>query len=156
MHFRGKAIIYGKRRKYGIVSGYRPHLAEKDSDELYGIVFTEVSETVVDKFFDCVIMTPYENVDYSILQLNEIYDIREGAKSVGEIVLIERIHSELEVVKSTRNLSEKVSCDCIGTIVMVHTSPRVAYEVEFVDAQGNTLEILTVEEKDIVASNMRR
>lgn len=34
MYFKGKAIIYEKQRKYGIKSGYRPHLAKNGSNEL--------------------------------------------------------------------------------------------------------------------------
>lgn len=91
MYFLGKAIIYSEKRKCGIAVGYRPHLAKKNSDELYGIEFLEASENAVDKYVDCIINTPYEKVDYSCLKINEKYDIREGRNVVGEIVLLGRM-----------------------------------------------------------------
>lgn len=60
--------------------------------------------------------------------------------------------NEYEVIKSTHNLSDKVPNDCVGTVLIVHQSQPVAYEVEFVDEEGNTLEILTVFERDIKPS----
>ena len=59
---------------------------------------------------------------------------------------------EYEVIKSTHNISGKVPKDCVGTVLIVHQSQPIAYEVEFVDEKGNTLEILTVFERDIKES----
>lgn len=56
---------------------------------------------------------------------------------------------EYDVVVSIRNLSEKVLKGTTGTILMVFDSSPNQYEVEFVDEQNNTLEILTVIEIDI-------
>ncbi|MGE7274887.1 DUF4926 domain-containing protein [Brevibacillus panacihumi] len=56
---------------------------------------------------------------------------------------------EYDVVKSIRHLSEKVLKGTIGTILMVFDSSPNQYEVEFVDEENNTLEILTVIEGDI-------
>lgn len=57
--------------------------------------------------------------------------------------------NELDVVKAKRKLSEKVKQNTEGTIVMVYDEPRIAYEVEFVDSDDESLEILTVEAEDI-------
>lgn len=57
--------------------------------------------------------------------------------------------NELDVVKAKRKLSEKVKQNTEGTIVMVYDEPRNAYEVEFVDSDDESLEILTVEAEDI-------
>ena len=60
----------------------------------------------------------------------------------------ENSYKELQVVKAKRVLSEKVPEGCVGTVVYVHSAK--AYEVEFVNSEGATLEVLTVEEKDIM------
>lgn len=57
--------------------------------------------------------------------------------------------NELDVVKAKRKLSEKVKQNTEGTIVMVYDEPRIAYEVEFVDSDDESLGILTVEAEDI-------
>lgn len=57
--------------------------------------------------------------------------------------------SELDTVVAKRQLSDKIKTNTKGTIVLVYDNPRVAYEVEFVDKNGETLELLTVEGKDI-------
>ena len=56
---------------------------------------------------------------------------------------------EYDVVKSRRHLSKNVLKGTTGTILMVFDSSPYQYEVEFVDEQYNTLEILTVIEVDI-------
>lgn len=56
---------------------------------------------------------------------------------------------ELDVVLAKKDLSNLVRNGCIGTIVMVYEKPRLAYEVEFFDNKGETLEILTVEKDDV-------
>lgn len=56
---------------------------------------------------------------------------------------------EYTVVVATKDLSKGVRRGCIGTIVMVYDDPSLAYEVEFFDNNGNTIELLTVEPNDI-------
>lgn len=56
---------------------------------------------------------------------------------------------ELDVVRANKNLSKSVLKGCIGTIVLIYNKPRLAYEVEFFDEEGETLELLTVEKDDI-------
>jgi len=58
------------------------------------------------------------------------------------------MYKELQVVKAKRRLSEKVPEGCLGTIVYVYSAK--VYEIEFVNKEGDTLEVLTVEEKDIM------
>ena len=57
--------------------------------------------------------------------------------------------NENDVVKAKRILSEKVLMGCIGTVVMVYQNPSLAYEVEFIDGDDNTIELLTVQPSDI-------
>ena len=57
--------------------------------------------------------------------------------------------NENDVVKATRNLSINVMKGFIGTIVMVYQKPSLAYEVEFYDNQGDSIELLTVQPTDI-------
>ena len=48
---------------------------------------------------------------------------------------------ELTIVKIRGdNSGINVPLSALGTVVMVHRHPRVAYEVEFVDSNGNTIE----------------
>ncbi|MDR2487588.1 MAG: DUF4926 domain-containing protein [Clostridiales Family XIII bacterium] len=56
---------------------------------------------------------------------------------------------EYAIVKAERDLSDKVLKGCQGTVVLVHTSPKLGYEVEFVDDEGDTLAVLTVYPADI-------
>ena len=67
------------------------------------------------------------------------------------------MYEELQVVKATKNLSDKVKLGCIGTILYVYFEEKRGYEVEFVNADYETLDILTVGETDIeiVENNMR-
>lgn len=51
---------------------------------------------------------------------------------------------EYAVVMAIKNLSPKVPEGTIGTVVMVYTGPTWGYEVEFVDDNHETLEVLTV------------
>lgn len=56
---------------------------------------------------------------------------------------------EYDVVKSTKQLSEKVPKESEGTVLVVFDADPTAYLVEFFGDQNNTLEILTVSEPDI-------
>ncbi|PJZ75673.1 DUF4926 domain-containing protein [Leptospira neocaledonica] len=55
---------------------------------------------------------------------------------------------EYEMVKLKRNIGS-MPAGSVGTIVFVHHDPRVAYIMEFLDADGNTLDLITVEEADV-------
>lgn len=151
MIFQGKAIIYSTYRKSGIVPGYRPHLAKKNSDELYGVEFVDISETALDKYVDCKFKTSYENVDYSILHLDEKYDIREGSKSVGEVIITGKTEFyEHQMVKAARDISANIKEGCIGVIVFVITEPSEGFLVEFFDDKSNTIDIVEVKKEDIM------
>lgn len=89
MIYKAEVITYSEKRKFPILAGYRPHLALKHTDELLGVEFLEVTDDVLDQYTECIIKTSYNNVDYSILKINETYDVREGKNVVGEIVLKE-------------------------------------------------------------------
>lgn len=54
-----------------------------------------------------------------------------------------------EVVIAQRLLSEKVRKGTRGTVLMAFTEPSVGYMVEFVDNEGNSLDVLTVKDIDI-------
>jgi len=59
--------------------------------------------------------------------------------------------NEYDVVKLKENMpSENLSTDDIGAIVMVYEGDPPEYEVEFVDATGQTLALLTVKEQALV------
>lgn len=57
---------------------------------------------------------------------------------------------EYDVVRSTRQLSGCIPSGTIGAILMVFPSEPAHYEVEFVDSEGESLGVLTVEEGDLV------
>ncbi len=59
------------------------------------------------------------------------------------------MYNEHDVIKAKRNLSESVLKGCVGTIVLIYQKPSLAYEVEFFDNIGDTLELLTVQPNDI-------
>ena len=61
---------------------------------------------------------------------------------------------EYTVVIAVKALSPKVNRGCIGIIVMVYDNPTLAYEVEFFDNRGNTIELLTVKPNEIEAKTM--
>ena len=56
---------------------------------------------------------------------------------------------EHTMVQAARNLSEKILKGCKGAVVFVYDDPRLAYEVEFVDGEEHTIELLTVMPSDI-------
>lgn len=58
---------------------------------------------------------------------------------------------EYDVVKSVRELNDKVPKDSVGTVLMILSA--VEYEVEFVDSEGNTLDVITVSDRDIRKHN---
>lgn len=68
MKYKGRVIIFANKRKYPIVAGYRPHLASKGSNNLMGIHFIDVKESVLNQYTDCIIGTSYEQVGYKGFQ----------------------------------------------------------------------------------------
>jgi len=56
---------------------------------------------------------------------------------------------EYDIVESTKVLSDSVVVGCKGTVVMIYTDPILGYEVEFMAANGETLDVLTVYPDDI-------
>ncbi|WP_273127806.1 DUF4926 domain-containing protein [Bacillus weihaiensis] len=54
---------------------------------------------------------------------------------------------ELDVIRARRRLSPFVEFGTLGTIVLKHKEND--YEIEFVDEQGQTLDLLTVNKNDI-------
>lgn len=75
--------------------GYRPHLSCVNSDYLMGVEFIWF-DTIIqcDKYVNCIIKTLYENVDYSLLKVNNIYEVREGKNRVGKLKLLEIIENK--------------------------------------------------------------
>ena len=56
---------------------------------------------------------------------------------------------EYDVIQAKRDLSQVVKQGTKGAIMLiVHNEPN-KYEVEFVDSNGDTLELLTVDEIDL-------
>ncbi len=74
MKYRAKVLINSKKRRFPIAVGYRPHIAKKDSDNLLGIEFIDLSDNKI----DCVICTSYPWVDYKELKEGHTYYVREG------------------------------------------------------------------------------
>jgi hypothetical protein len=52
-------------------------------------------------------------------------------------------------VKATKNLSDCVPIGRIGVVVLIYDNPSLAYEVEFFDDEGDTIEVLTVLPSDV-------
>jgi hypothetical protein len=46
---------------------------------------------------------------------------------------------------------DRLAAGSVGTVVMVYSSPRVGYEVEFTDGGIITLALLTLGDEDLVA-----
>ncbi|MGN2428951.1 DUF4926 domain-containing protein [Klebsiella electrica] len=59
---------------------------------------------------------------------------------------------EYDVVKAKKNLSATVSQGCLGAVVLIYQEPTIGYEVEFVNREGDTLDVLTVYPDDIELS----
>ncbi len=57
--------------------------------------------------------------------------------------------NEYDVVKAKRSLSPKISKGCRGAVLMVFDEPSLAYEVEFVDEIGVTIDVITVYPNDL-------
>lgn len=56
---------------------------------------------------------------------------------------------EYDVVVAVKQLSDKIKKGDIGTILIIHSHESPAYEVEFVNAEGETLDIMTVKGEQI-------
>ncbi|WP_054744002.1 DUF4926 domain-containing protein [Cellulosilyticum ruminicola] len=56
---------------------------------------------------------------------------------------------EYDVVRTARRLNTNIDKEQQGEIVIVFEDETKAYEVEFVDESGNTLDVLTVREVDL-------
>ncbi len=58
--------------------------------------------------------------------------------------------SELTLVKSLKDVPDKdIKVGDIGTIVYCYTEPREGYEVEFLDKEGYTKDVLTYERYEL-------
>jgi hypothetical protein len=60
---------------------------------------------------------------------------------------------EYDIVAASRMLSNKVSIGTKGVVLLIYDAIMINFEVEFVDADGNTLEILTVSYDDVSKVN---
>lgn len=56
---------------------------------------------------------------------------------------------DYDVVRSVRSLDQNVPKGTSGAVLMVFESANSRYEVEFVSDAGETLAVLTVDEKDL-------
>lgn len=56
---------------------------------------------------------------------------------------------EYDVVRARYNLSTNVPKYSKGVVLIIFEKPSIAYEVEFVDDLGNTIDLLTVKQEDI-------
>lgn len=61
---------------------------------------------------------------------------------------------EYDAVQLKRDLPEHdLKAGTRGAIVMVHHEPYRAYEVELIDEEGWTLDVLTLKDEDLLAAN---
>jgi hypothetical protein len=58
--------------------------------------------------------------------------------------------NEFEVVRLKRD-QPGIKAGANGTVLMVYESPRVGYEVEFLDESGHTLALLSLYDDDLEA-----
>ena len=56
---------------------------------------------------------------------------------------------EYDVIRAKEQLTDKVYKGCKGAVLMVFEGDTIAYEVEFIDGEGESLEVITVRDKDI-------
>lgn len=56
---------------------------------------------------------------------------------------------EYDVVVSNKILSKNVLKGCRGAVLICYYSENNEYEIEFVDANGETIEVLTVSGSDL-------
>jgi hypothetical protein len=56
---------------------------------------------------------------------------------------------EYDIVYAVRDISKDVLKDCKGTVLIVHQRSPSAYEVEFVNENLQTIDVLTVNDEDI-------
>lgn len=62
------------------------------------------------------------------------------------------IFRELQVVEAKANVpGTAVRAGDLGTVVMVHTTPYRAYEVEFIDDEGETIAMLALRPNQLKA-----
>jgi hypothetical protein len=84
-------ITMNEKKTNKVNTGYRPHLALPNSDELLGVQFVNfIDEVITNQPTLAVIETMYD-IDYSSLQVNTIFDIREGRNIVGKGIIKEII-----------------------------------------------------------------
>ncbi len=59
---------------------------------------------------------------------------------------------EYDIVRLQRTLSERLPAGTVGTVLMVYDEPDLpkSYEVEFVDAAGRTIAVLTIRAEDVI------
>jgi hypothetical protein len=57
--------------------------------------------------------------------------------------------NEYDVIKAKERLTDKVYKGCKGAVLMVFEGESIAYEVEFIDEDGESLEVITVRDEDI-------
>lgn len=55
-----------------------------------------------------------------------------------------------DIVKSLKDLNDTVLKNCKGTVLIVYSNHPPDYEVEFVNDDFETLDVLTVKSSDIV------
>lgn len=62
------------------------------------------------------------------------------------------MYNEYDVVRAIRNININVPKGSKGVVLIIYPSTPVQYEVEFVDEEGNSIDVITVQEMDIEKS----
>ncbi len=81
--------FYKDVKKYIPVTGYRPHFIVNGTTQYLGIRFTDLPKTELGLETMAEVELVYDRVDYSSLQVNTTFKIKEGPITVGEGVVIE-------------------------------------------------------------------
>ena len=77
---------YRKKPPFGTT--YRPHFVIKGTSEYLGVQFVNLDESPFEKEMLSNVKLLYEGVDYSALVTGTVFEIREGAHTVGEGIVI--------------------------------------------------------------------
>ena len=84
-------ITMNNKKTNKVNIGYRPHLALPNSDELLGVQFIDLLDEVITNQPTLAVIETMYDIDYSSLQVNTIFDIREGQNIVGKGIIKEII-----------------------------------------------------------------
>lgn len=83
-----KFYSYARKTFPNLNDKYRPHIIIDNNGKYIGIEFTKSNLKEFDVYDNATIKFLYPGIDYSILKNGVTFKIREGAKDVGEGIII--------------------------------------------------------------------